>query len=1024
MAGQLTKKHMINNAIEFVDSILSTNNNYYMFTSRHIPWTDEQNPPSTNTSIATIEHKIYDNILFGKKVTFNDVRYMVPRNDWTSNTVYVAYDKDNITLYSNNFFVITPEQHVYKVLDNNNGLPSTVKPTLVSNSIFRTSDKYVWKYMYSIDNGDMTKFSTRGYIPVVANTTVEESAIPGGIDVVKINSGGSLWTTYNTGFIENVISSTELVISANASGNTNYYTGSSIYLKNGLGAGQIGVIRSYDGVNKTVVLENNLDVAFNLELSNTSGTFLIGDQIVQNSYILNLIYPTGYFDIDDTVTQSSTEAVGTVYRSSPSSVTISLTDNDFVADLPITFGDSPILGTGTVDSTTTSNTITGSGTSFTTLFPSASLPHYIKIGNFFRRITAIANNTSLTIAGTDVGGFDATYSANVYYKIPSAATVSSITDRIATGTSIFSDLNSVTLTLVNRTRQFVIGENISQPGSSSNGTVVFANNTILIISNVNGPGFQASNSTYTFTVAGYTSTATANVSLVTSRPSITVNDPTGTFRPGAVIKNQVGSSSKIRSVSSLPDEDTEYVISPTITITGDGTGAEAYSVVNTSNYSIESVIVVDHGSGYTEANVYITANSSYGNGASATASIGPVNGHGSDAVEELGGNYIMLAVDFGTAVDESYNFPSYGKYRTVGLIKNPLYDDVTIETPTSNGSFRRATLVVNNATGSFSNGEIIYQANTNSSATILLANSQGTNTTIYIDDIRGQFTANGVDDQILGLQSGFTANVRVSDLHLFQKNPGTQIIFQANTGAKGILVARTENYLEVTNVSGTFSVGNIIYDTSTNTYSNSASFKLASNTKATTFSSFNQLGRLTLVSNTQPFQNNETIELRADVLGTKLADAVVYSDVDDIDLTISGNTIPFILNESIIQNTSEANGIMRFANSTHMKLTGVSGQFSNQSGYFITGLTSGANAAVGLTYNVLVVSDMDGTWAVSNANYIIGTTSSANAFVSLANTIIYPELVRDSGDVLYIENREYIERTANTRETVRLLVKF
>ena len=30
MAGQLTKKHMINNAIEFVDSILSTNNNYYM----------------------------------------------------------------------------------------------------------------------------------------------------------------------------------------------------------------------------------------------------------------------------------------------------------------------------------------------------------------------------------------------------------------------------------------------------------------------------------------------------------------------------------------------------------------------------------------------------------------------------------------------------------------------------------------------------------------------------------------------------------------------------------------------------------------------------------------------------------------------------------------------------------------------------------------------------------------------------------------------------------------------------------
>jgi hypothetical protein len=199
---------------------------------------------------------------------------------------------------------------------------------------------------------------------------------------------------------------------------------------------------------------------------------------------------------------------------------------------------------------------------------------------------------------------------------------------------------------------------------------------------------------------------------------------------------------------------------------------------------------------------------------------------------------------------------------------------------------------------------------------------------------------------------------------------------------------------------------------------------LAANTKSTSFIRFNQLGRITLASNTQPFTNNEVIELKSEILGTKLADAVVYSTVDDIDLEITGNTIPFTLNETIQQNTSEASGIMRFANSTHMKLTNVIGEFSNQSGYFITGLTSSANADINTLYPVLVVSDMDGTWAESNANYIVGQNSGSNAFCSMSNTIIYPELVRDSGEVLYIENREYIQRTSNTSETVRLLVKF
>ena len=71
------------------------------------------------------------------------------------------------------------------------------------------------------------------------------------------------------------------------------------------------------------------------------------------------------------------------------------------------------------------------------------------------------------------------------------------------------------------------------------------------------------------------------------------------------------------------------------------------------------------------------------------------------------------------------------------------------------------------------NNEIIYQANTDSSARVLLVSENGTNTTLYIDDIRGSFSSNNANDSILGLQSGSVGNTRVHTLTVFQKNPGT-----------------------------------------------------------------------------------------------------------------------------------------------------------------------------------------------------------------------------------------------------------
>lgn len=1097
MAGKLTKKHSINSAIEFVDSVSSTNSSYFMFTAHHEPWTNENSPPITNTSISAIEHTIHDHLLFGKRVTTNDVKFMVPRYDWTSNTIYDAYDKDDGELYTKDFFVITDEKNVYKVLDNNGGLPSIVKPVLKSNTTFKTSDNYVWKYMFSIDDTTMRDFATRTYIPIVPNTSIQQAALPGSIDVIRVESSGSGWITFNTGFLQSVVSADAVVINAAASTNNDFYTNSSIYLKNGLGAGQIRKIISYNGTTKTVGVEPPLDFGYNFEVANVVGQFTVGDVISQQSVDLLCGSVSGTIDVGDTITQSVTGATGTVIRSREggTKLFVNRTSGSFALNLPIDSGDTAVTGNGTVTANTTSNTVVGNNTVFTTLFPTASLPHYIEIGPYTRRVTAVTNATHLTVEGTTSGGFDENFIANTYYRIPSAAKVLDVTTAIGSGTIVFTDLDSVNLTISNKTGNFVVGENVVQPDSASNGTIIFANNTVLILSDVQGPGFRSSNnasinllfsgntlpfvnnelilqnisgatgtitfanSSYMsltnlsgtfsndvgyfitggtssanasvgqiistiFTVQGLSTAATANVIAVYERPTITVQDTVGQFRLGSQITGSIGGIASIKTISTLPDEDTEYVISPTVDITGDGSGARAYSIINTTAYSVDSIVVFDPGRGYTEANVVLLANSNYGTGANLVASISPVDGHGAEPIYELGANYVMVKTSFGSANSENYDFPSYGSYRAVGLMKDPLYNDLTINIPTSNGNYSHGSLIVNNIIGTFQTEEVIYQANTKSSAIIQLKSSVGTNNYFEISRIQGQFSANNANDKIIGLLSGASANVRVTDINIFSRNPGVQPIFQQNTGAKGVLVTAAEEYIKVTNAAGVFQIGKIVYDPSTNTYANTNTFKLAGNTKPTAFTRFTQLGRITLSSNATPFSNNERIELRAPLVDTKIADAVIYSNKDEVDLKISGNTIPFSNSETVIQTGSGAQGVIRSANSTFIKLTSVAGTFSNTANIDLIGQTSSANASIERVYPALVVADMDGPWATSSFNYIIGLTSGSTGFAALANTIILPEMVRDSGDVLYIENREYVERTPTTSETVRLLIRF
>ena len=161
----------------------------------------------------------------------------------------------------------------------------------------------------------------------------------------------------------------------------------------------------------------------------------------------------------------------------------------------------------------------------------------------------------------------------------------------------------------------------------------------------------------------------------------------------------VGATKTVEIASAFsvnPDITSVYEITPSVVITGDGSNAVARALVNTSSSnSIYQVEVIERGYGYTYASAAVAGNTSgVQNSAVLSITLGPKGGHGANPEYELGARYLCFSVDF--ANNENGTIPIANKYRSVGIIKDPLFSNVT--------------LTLGSVTGSFDVGEIVTQA--------------------------------------------------------------------------------------------------------------------------------------------------------------------------------------------------------------------------------------------------------------------------------------------------------------------------
>ena len=156
-----TKSLSIKAAQNFINSITSGNSNVYLAVAHTEQWV---NDPTPEPVLDNVEEYVYAwrDIIGGKKVTGNDLSLVVPRINWTTNTVYTAYDHRANNIFANNFYVLTTDYNVYKCIANNAGANSTVMPTYISPSVTNTeTDGYIWKYMGTLSTADRTKYLTK-----------------------------------------------------------------------------------------------------------------------------------------------------------------------------------------------------------------------------------------------------------------------------------------------------------------------------------------------------------------------------------------------------------------------------------------------------------------------------------------------------------------------------------------------------------------------------------------------------------------------------------------------------------------------------------------------------------------------------------------------------------------------------------------------------------------------------------------------------------------------------------------------
>jgi hypothetical protein len=410
-----------------------------------------------------------------------------------------------------------------------------------------------------------------------------------------------------------------------------------------------------------------------------------------------------------------------------------------------------------------------------------------------------------------------------------------------------------------------------------------------------------------------------------------------------------------------PDRTSTFIIAPRVFITGDGENARARAVVDTTDGSIEEIIIVDRGQNYTYANIEVVGNT--GSTIAAVASsaqvrpiIAPPGGHGSDAVTELCSSHVCIAASFER--DESNTIPVVNEFRKISLLKNPLFNELKVDINTTFVS------------SGFTVGETLSQVSTNAVGKITGYNAN----TVILTNVDGFFETSNTSNSNTAITNGTNSAYIVSldrDFNTFdQRSIYSVSILDDGPLNTGFLADET-----------VVQAGLVILDAV-----NLIKLTLSGSQDAYTF------------------VDGETV---SQVTPAGTSTGKVVSRYNSI-LTLSDVNGYFVVGSSVIGGTSGSiKTVTKYDNSISATATGIVHQANSS----IIALTDVKGAFLESDIATNTINTFKGQTSQSIAQIIDTSTSKA-------------QVVDGSGQFMYVENFAPVARDSEQTERIKLIIEF
>jgi len=514
------------------------NDSYYVFAARQSPY--ENDSVVANTIDDDYESQIFvqDELMFGMKITDDDVLPMATKREWQANTIYAIYDDKDKEITSKIFYIITSENKVYKCIDNNLGDKSTVEPSHTQLGFPPVeSDGYRWMFLYTIDNIDYLTYATENYIPIIENANVKSSAIDGSIFNIIVEANGSSYPADNGNIKTDPDGNNHIIkIRTGTSTSNDFFANCAITIINdSTNLTHVKEIRDYvcNAAGNFIILKvpfstgqvsnnNPYSIGPFIKIDSKTGSNCVASAVMQNISntnftgsveMVDIINPGRNYKQANVTVQTSVgfgsgaqvraiispsgghgsnvkdelycESVGIGVEFSNTATFSFSSDVEFrtVGILKNPLSSTALDGTGTVDLVANSLSVVGLGTKFTTELNIGDNIIYL---DEEKEIKSIANNTSLTIKNP----FSYTVVAesfdirkrffNAFFNQTVAVTASNTTP------SVFEP------------GEFILGSDGAGGGSQIRAKVAFANTSKVILTGLDRSQAQGNNSVVTF----------------------------------------------------------------------------------------------------------------------------------------------------------------------------------------------------------------------------------------------------------------------------------------------------------------------------------------------------------------------------------------------------------------------------------------------------------------------------------------------------------------------------------------------